>query len=198
MKNNLLRSLVLTVALVVICGLGYPLLGALFSDVAFHSQATGSLTANGSTEIGQPWNDGTSINPLWFNGRPDADNPLELNGVGGESGAANLGPRSKVLAADVATLTAEWRKVGVLHPTPDLVTTSASGLDPDITPADALVQVPMIEKSRGLSAATLDALIRRCTQGSQYGFLTPQFINVLSLNEGLAKLAGLAQHSAAG
>jgi K+-transporting ATPase ATPase C chain len=190
MRLHLLRSLALTVVLMVLVGVAYPLAGWALSQVAFHAQANGSLGANGSSLIGQPWGNGTAINPNWFNGRPDADNPLALNGAAGESGAANLGPRSRALASDVAALVAQWRAVGVAHPTADLVTSSGSGLDPDISPADALVQVPMLERSRGLSAATLDALVASQVHGAQFGFLGASYVNVLALNEALARLVG--------
>jgi potassium-transporting ATPase KdpC subunit len=188
MRLHLYRSVVVTAILLVLCAGLYPLAGWALSQAAFHNQANGSLTANGSTLIGQPWNNGTSINPHWFNGRPDPDNPLALNGVAGESGAANLGPRSKVLVAAVAALIAEWRAVGVLHPTSDLVTSSASGLDPDITLADAQVQIPMIAAARGLSTSTLDSLVHRELHGAQFDFLGTPYLNVLQLNEALATL----------
>lgn len=189
MVRNLFRSVVLTVVLALGCGLVYPVAGWALTQLAFHAQANGSVSANGSALIGQPWNNGTSINPRWFNGRPDADNPLELNGTVGASGATNLGPRSKVLVTSVRRLIGEWREVGVLHPTPDLVTSSGSGLDPDISLADAMVQVPMIARARHVAPASLRALVMSHVRGAQFGFLGQATINVLELNEALAKLA---------
>jgi potassium-transporting ATPase KdpC subunit len=187
MRTHLYRSVVLSVVLLVICGVGYNVAGWALSQAAFHSQANGSITANGSTLIGQPWGIGTAINPKWFNGRPDPDNPLELNGVAGESGASNLGPKSSALVQDVKTLIAEWHAVGV-DPTPDLVTSSGSGLDPDISAQDALVQVPMVAAARGIPASSLRALIAAHTTGAQFGFLGSSYVNVLQLNEALAAL----------
>jgi K+-transporting ATPase ATPase C chain len=189
MRTNLLRSAVLTVVLLVICGVIYPLGGWALAQLAFHDQANGSLTNYGSTLVGQPWNDGKSINPNWFNGRPDADNPLALNGVAGSSGASNLGPRSKALVTDVRALITEWRAVGVQHPTADLVTTSGSGIDPDITLADALVQIPMVARARGISSTRLRALVDSEVHGAQFGFLGVSYINVLELNVALSKLS---------
>lgn len=146
----------------------------------------------------------------WFNGRPDGtgpygavacdphapkgcapasggDNPLVANGVSGESGATNLGPRSKVLLADTRELAAWWHAHGI-DPTPDLVTTSGSGLDPDISQADALVQVPMISSATGVPTPALRTLIARETQGPELGFMGTSYIDVLQLNEALAKL----------
>ena len=132
MLIHLRRSLVMAVICMVFFGFIYAFAGTGVAQVLFPHQANGSLTANGSTLIGQNWS-----SPKWFHGRPDdtgpyaanpakgiagGDNPLEANGVSGESGATNLGPRSKVLLANTRELVAYWHKLGV-DPTPDLVTT---------------------------------------------------------------------------
>jgi K+-transporting ATPase ATPase C chain len=109
------------------------------------------------------------------------------NGNSGQSGASNLGPRSKVLLTNTQALVAYWNKLGV-NPTPDLVTTSGSGYDPDITAADALVQIPMVSKATGIPPSALRALIARETNGAELGFLGSSYVNVLQLNEGLANL----------
>lgn len=197
--RTLYRSVVLTLVMAVVVGVGYPVAGWALSQWWFHAQANGSLTKDGSSLIGQPWSttsNGTLvINPMWFQGRPDPDNPLELNGTPGESGSASLGPRSAVLVADTASFLAAWRKVGIEHPTEDLVTTSGSGVDPDITPADALVQLPMLLRARPyLSDAELRSLIARETQGPQGGFLGGSYLDVLQLNMALAKLAAAEGH----
>lgn len=195
--RQVVRSVILALVLFVICGVAYPLAGVAFSAAVFHSQANGSVAKNGSTSIGQPWSNLTaahpSIDPRWFQGRPDPDNPLGLQYPGGtmasgSSTQSNLGPRSQVLVNDVAAMVALWKKVGVSDPTTDLVTTSGSGLDPDITPQDALVQVPMVAKARHVSSSTLRALISKQTVGAQLGFLGQPYINVLQLNEALAAL----------
>ncbi|HEV2426832.1 MAG TPA: potassium-transporting ATPase subunit C, partial [Acidimicrobiales bacterium] len=173
----------------------YAYAGLGVSKLLFRHQADGSLTANGSTLVGQNWT-GTR----WFHGRPDdfgpyaasatqsgGDNPLSNNGKSGESGATNLGPRSATLRADTLALAKWWRAHGV-NPTPDLVTTSGSGLDPDISPADARAQIPMVAAATGVSAAALRALIIRDTHSAQWGFLGSSYIVVLQLNEGLATL----------
>ncbi len=105
----------------------------------------------------------------------------------GESGATSLGPRSKVLLENTEDLVAYWHKRGV-NPTPDLVTTSGSGYDPDISAADAIAEIPMVSNATGLSPSTLRALITRETQGAELGFLGSSYIDVLQLNEALAKL----------
>ena len=135
-----------------------------------------------------------------FHGRPDdtgpyaasktqsgGDNPLVANGVPGESSATNLGPRSSVLLKYTRELVAYWHKLGV-DPTADLVTTSGSGLDPDITPQDATVQIPMVPRATGITPSVLRKLIARETHSAEWGFLGSKYIVVLQLNEALAKL----------
>jgi len=178
-------------------GFVYAFAGTGVAQVLFRDQADGSITANGSTLIGQNWS-----SPKWFHGRPDdtgpyaanpkaspavpgGDNPLVANGNSGQSGASNLGPRSKTLLQNTQALVTYWHRLGV-DPTPDLVTTSGSGYDPDITPADALVQIPMVSKATGISPSALRALIGRQTHGTQLGFLGSSYIVVLQLNEALA------------
>jgi K+-transporting ATPase ATPase C chain len=92
-----------------------------------------------------------------------------------------------VLLENTKALIAYWHKMGV-NPTEDLVTTSGSGIDPDITPVDALAEVPMVSKATGLSPKTLDKLIARETNSAEFGFLGSDYIDVLQLNEALAKM----------
>jgi K+-transporting ATPase ATPase C chain len=193
---HLRRSLVFTAVSFVVFGLLYALAGTGVAQAVFPHQANGSLTASGSTLIGQNW-----AATRWFHGRPDdfgpyaadpkkgvsgGDDPLVANGVAGESGATNLGPRSRVLVHDTRALIAWWHAHGV-NPTTDLVTTSGSGYDPDITPADAIAQIPMVSKATGLSPVALRRLIARQTRGSELGFLGSPTVDVLRLNEALAR-----------
>jgi K+-transporting ATPase ATPase C chain len=195
--THLRRSVVMVLAASVVTGFLYVLAGTGLSQVLFRAQASGSLTSNGSSLIGQNW-----ASPRWFHGRPDdfgpyaanpakgiagGDNPLVANGVPGASGGTNLGPRSAVLLANTRALVKWWHAQGV-DPTPDLVTTSGSGLDPDITPADAYAQIPMVARSTGVAPARLRALIERETHPAQFGFLGSSYVAVLELNEGLARL----------
>jgi K+-transporting ATPase ATPase C chain len=195
-------SLVLTFA--------FALAGTGVSQLLFKHQADGSLTSRGSTLIGQNWSQTTcGTNPLGscvFQGRPDdlgpyadangattspvghgGDNPLIANGASGGSGATNFGPRSAEFLKYTNELVAYWHARGV-QPTPDLVTTSGSGYDPDISEQDALVQIPMVASATGLSDPVLRALIAKETQGTQLGFLGTSYIDVLQLNEALVKL----------
>ncbi len=196
MLHQLRRSLVLALVSLAFFGLLYGLLGVAAAQLLFRHQADGSLTQYGSTLIGQNWNGYrlTRIeDPKWFHGRPDADNPLQANGSEGASGSgpktwpADLGPRSRLLRDDVAALVRAWHAVGV-DPTADLVTNSGSELDPDISPQDAYVQVPMVARARGVPPATLRRLIARATEGPELGFLGAPVVNVLQLNEAVARL----------
>jgi K+-transporting ATPase ATPase C chain len=207
MLTQLRRSAVLCLICLVIFGLAYPLLGVGLSQLLFKHQAGGSITANGSTLIGQNWSDtkcsGHPLGSCVFQGRPDdlgpyasatlspaehpGDDPLVANGAAGESGATNLGPRSAELRKYTKELISYWHQRGV-DPTSDLVTTSGSGIDPDITPDDARAEIPMVSKATGLSDAALSHLINQETQGAELGFLGSTYIDVLQLNEALAHL----------
>jgi K+-transporting ATPase ATPase C chain len=206
MLVHLRRSFIFAVICMVMFGFIYAFAGTGVAQLFFKNQADGSVTANGSTLIGQNWSDtkcpGHPLGSCVFQGRPDdlgpyaanpkddvsgGDNPGVANGVNGESGASNLGPRSKVLLANTKELVAYWHKMGV-NPTPDLVTTSGSGYDPDISPMDATVQIPMVAKATGISPAKLRALIASQTHGAELGFLGSSYIDVLDLNVALAKL----------
>jgi K+-transporting ATPase ATPase C chain len=193
-----LRRSVLVALVLIVLTFAYTLVGTGVSQVLFKHQADGSITPNGSTLIGQNWS-----SPKWFHGRPDdtgpyasaktspaehpGDDPLVADGQPGESGATNLGPRSAELRTFTKELVAYWHKLGVT-PTPDLVTTSGSGYDPDITAQDAVVQIPMVSRATGIAPSTLRALIKRETNGAELGFLGSSYIDVLQLNEALAQI----------
>jgi K+-transporting ATPase ATPase C chain len=211
MLTQFRRGAIFCLICLVLFGIVYPLVGVGLSQLFFKHQADGSITASGSTLIGQDWSQtkcpGHLPGSCVFQGRPDAlgpysdvgkykgdnpaghpgDDPLVANGVAGESGATNLGPRSQELVNYTKILVKYWQARGV-QPTSDLVTTSGSGIDPDITPQDAQAEIPMVSRATGLSAATLQHLISQQTTGMQLGFLGSPYINVLQLNEALAKL----------
>jgi K+-transporting ATPase ATPase C chain len=206
MLVHLRRSLVMAVICMVFFGFIYAFAGTGVSQVLFKFQADGSVTKDGSTLIGQNWAatkcPGNPLGSCVFHGRADdtgpyaanakedisgGDNPLVANGFDGESAATNLGPRSLKLKENTIALVKYWHNLGV-NPTIDLVTTSGSGYDPDISALDATVQIPMVTKATGVSAAKLRALIRQQTHPAQWGFMGSSYIDVLQLNEGLAKL----------
>jgi K+-transporting ATPase ATPase C chain len=175
MLTHLRRSVVISAVFFVLLGLCYPLAETGIGQALFSRQANGSLSANGSTLVGQHW-----TGPRWFQGRPDADDPMATGGT-------NLGPRSKVLVADVRQQIDRLLREGIT-PTPDLVTTSGSGVDPDIAPVDAYAQVKAVARARGLPVATVRRLVAEHIEGEEFGFLGASYINVLQLNEALARL----------
>ncbi len=211
MINHLRRSIISVLVFTVFFGFLYAFAGTGVAQAFFRGQADGSITANGSRLIGQDWSQtrcpGHPLGSCVFQGRPDnlgpysdvgkykgdspvghpGDNPLVANGAAGGSGTTNLGPRSQELLNYTKELVAYWRSRGV-NPTPDLVTTSGSGLDPDITPQDAYAEIPMVSRATGISPSRLRSLINQQTQGMPLGFLGSPFVNVLQLNEALAKL----------
>jgi len=209
MLAHLRRSVILAVV-VLIATFVYAFAGTGVAQLFFKHQADGSITADGSTLIGQNWSNtkcpGHALGSCVFQGRPDdlgpysdtekknpspaghpGDDPLVANGAAGESGAVNLGPRSAELEGYTKILVAYWHARGV-DPTPDLVTTSGSGYDPDISQEDALVQIPMVSAATGLSDSVLRHLVTHETQGAELGFMGTSYIDVLQLNEALVKL----------
>jgi K+-transporting ATPase ATPase C chain len=175
MLRNLRQAVIVSLSFFVLLGLAYPLAATGIGRALFSHQANGSLTADGSPLVGQHW-----TSPEWFVGRPDTDNPMV-------TGGSNLGPRSKALVKAVSAQIAQLKKEGIT-PTPDLVTTSGSGVDPDIAPADAYAQVNAVAKARGLSAAQVRQLVASQIHAPEDGFLGASYVNVLQLNEGLARL----------
>jgi K+-transporting ATPase ATPase C chain len=206
MLAHLRRSVILGLIALVLTFV-YAFVGTGVSQVLFKHQADGSVGPNGSTLVGQNWSDtncpGHLPGSCVFQGRPDdlgpyssaktspaehpGDDPLVANGQPGETGATNLGPRSAEFRSYTEELVAYWHKRGV-DPTPDLVTTSGSGVDPDITPQDALAQIPMVSGATGISPSALRSLIAQETNGEELGFMGSSYIDVLQLNEALAQL----------
>jgi K+-transporting ATPase ATPase C chain len=181
--STLRPALVLFVALSVLTGLAYPLLVDGLGHVFFAREADGSVierngVAIGSAVIGQNFAD-----PGHFWGRPSASAPQPYNGLA--SGGSNLGPSNPALTDAVQQRIAALRALdpGNLQPVPvDLVTASASGLDPDISPAAARYQAARVARVRGLPAERVLALVDAHTQGRQWGLLGEPRVNVLALN----------------
>lgn len=201
-RRALLRQLrpaiVMTLLLTLIAGIIYPLAVTGAAQALFPSQANGSLVyvngkPVGSKLIGQYW-----TQPQYFHGRPSVT--LNLQGTpapyeADNSAGSNLGPTNKVLLQTVqqriAALKAENPDVPAGTPIPvDLVTASASGLDPDISVAAAYYQIPRVAKARGLSQATVQTLVNQHITGRLLGLFGEPRVNVLELN---LALDGLSQ-----
>lgn len=190
MKTLVRPMLSLFVALSVITGLVYPLVVTGIGRAAFPREAAGSLVykdgkAVGSALIGQHFDE-----PKYFWGRPSATAPMPENGVA--SGGSNLGPLNPALADAVKARIAALREADPTATLPvpaDLVTASASGLDPDISPAAAEYQVARVAAARKLPPDVVRGLVERYTQGRQWGIFGEPRVNVLKLNLALDALA---------
>jgi potassium-transporting ATPase KdpC subunit len=199
MLREIRPAIVVLVILTAITGLAYPLAMTGIAQVLFPSQSQGSLVESdgkvvGSALIGQQFTE-----DKYFHGRPSATTapdpkdptktvPVPYNAA--NSGGSNLGPSNKALVdrvqGDIDTLKKENPSASVPI---DLVTTSASGLDPDISPEAALFQVPRIAKARNLPENRIRELVADNTKGRLFGFLGEPRVNVLMLNLALDQLA---------
>jgi potassium-transporting ATPase KdpC subunit len=194
-------------AFTVLCGIVYPVVMWGVAQVAFKGQADGSLvTVNGkvvgSSLLCQEFVDAKG-NPLpqYFQPRPSNATSGAKNDYGcdpGYSGAANLGPNNSTLLTSVKQLQEQISKfdnVPVSKIPPDAVTSSASGLDPDISPANAAIQVDRVAATRHLPVSVVQALVKKYTQGRDLGILGEPAVNVLDLNIALAELPGQAAYN---
>jgi potassium-transporting ATPase KdpC subunit len=181
MKKHLLNAVLMTIATTVLLGIAYPLLVVGLARLFFPAQASGELIHRngvliGSRLIGQPF-----TGPGYFHSRPSAAGAAGYDASA--SGGSNLGPTNAQLVArlngDVARVQAE--NPGVPVPV-DMVTTSASGLDPDITPAAARFQIRRVALERKAPEAEIEKLVQEHTAARQWGFLGEARVNVLELN----------------
>jgi K+-transporting ATPase ATPase C chain len=193
-------AIVMIIAMTVITGLVYPLLMTGIAQAVFPYQANGSLIEKDGKVIGSALIGQSFTSDKYFHGRPsattqpDPKDPTKTVSVpyaADSSGGSNLGPTSKALVdrvkEDVARLAAE----NPTTPIPvDLVTASASGLDPDITPAGALFQVPRVAKARGMTENRVRQLVEAQTSGRLLGIIGEPHVNVLKLNLALDELKG--------
>ena len=183
MKALIRPAISLFVVLTVVTGVVYPLAVTGVAKAAFPEQAAGSLVVQddktvGSSLIGQNFSD-----PKYFWGRPSATSPMAYNGQG--SGGSNLGPLNPALTDAVKGRVDALRAAdpGNKAPVPvDLVTTSASGLDPEISVAAAEYQVARIARLRGVSPESVAGIVARHTQGRLFGLLGEPRVNVLDMN----------------
>ncbi len=189
MKTLIRPAVTLFLLLSVITGLLYPLLVTGIGQAAFPTQAAGSLIERdgkpvGSRLIGQNFTD-----PKYFWGRPSATAPQPYNAAA--SGGSNLGPLNPALKGAVASRVQALRAAdpGNTRPVPvDLVTASASGLDPQISPAAAEYQVARVARARGLAPEIVRKLVATWTEDRQWGVFGEPRVNVLELNLTLDQL----------
>lgn len=180
----------LVLVMTLITGIAYPLVVTGLSKVIFPKQAAGSLAYKngqpiGSVLIGQNFSD-----PRYFYSRPSAAGKDGYDAT--SSGGSNLGPTNKTFLDSAAKQAEKVRKDNGLSsaaPVPgDLITASASGLDPDISPEAAQIQVARVAKARNLSVQKVQDLVNQYTEGRQLGFLGEPRVNVLQLNMALDSL----------
>jgi K+-transporting ATPase ATPase C chain len=187
--RHLVTATLYTVFTVVLLGLIYPLVVWLFAAVLFHNQAAGSLIEENGKLIGSSLVGQLFTKPGYFHGRPSAA------GKGydpTQTGGTNLGPTSKKLIDATRDAVAALHKENpdATGPVPpDLVTSSASGIDPDISPEGALYQVERVAKVRGLPVERVRALVEEHVTPRQFGIFGEPRVNVLSLNRALDALA---------
>ncbi len=189
MLSQLRPALVLLIALHVLTGLLYPLAVTGVAQVVAPRLANGSLIVEGgrvrgSALIGQPFS-----SPGYFWGRPSATSAVPYDAAG--SAGSNLGPTNPALASAVRDRVAALRAAdpSLTGPIPvDLVTASGSGLDPDVSLAAALAQVPRVARARGLEPGQVRAIVQANAVGRTFGFLGEPRVNVLALNLALDRL----------
>jgi K+-transporting ATPase ATPase C chain len=183
MKKNLLTAIWMTVATTVIFGLLYPLAVTGLARVIFPRQANGKLIVVngktlGSSLIGQAFS-----SPGYFRSRPSAAGAAGYDADASGGGASNLAPTNSALITRVAADVEKAQKENPSAKIPiDLVTTSASGLDPHISPAAAEFQIPRVARERSMSEADVRTLVAKHTEARQLGFLGEPRVNVLELN----------------
>jgi K+-transporting ATPase ATPase C chain len=183
--KDLRAALLVLIALTLITGVLYPLAVTGVAQVAFPAQADGSLIRRDGAVIGSRLVGQSFDEPGYFWGRLSATAPAYN---GGASSGSNLGPLNPALADAVKVrIEALGAQAGTRVPV-DLVTASASGLDPHISPAAARFQVPRVARARGLDEARVAALVEQHVQGRQLGFLGEPRVGVLELNLALDAL----------
>ena len=194
--KNLITAILMTVVTTILLGLVYPLVVTGLAQVFFKDKANGQLIERkgviiGSRIIGQPFS-----SPGYFRSRPSAAGTVGYDA--GASSGSNLGPTNKKLIDRIKEDVEKLQAENPGKPVPiDLVTTSASGLDPHISPASAEFQVSRVARERGTSEEEIRRIVAAHTEGRQLGFLGEARVNVLDLNLDLDNSLGVIQRKGA-
>jgi K+-transporting ATPase ATPase C chain len=183
MLSELKPAILITIVFTVLTGLAYPLAVTGISQTLFHRQANGSLIERNGVVIGSELIGQNFAKPEYFHPRPSAAGSNGYDATA--SGGSNLGPTNPALADRLTKDAAQFHKDNPDYTGPipaDAITTSGSGLDPEISPANALAQSARVAKARGVSRETVVALINQNTQGRDLAILGEARVNVLKLN----------------
>jgi potassium-transporting ATPase KdpC subunit len=188
--KQLIISIRVTLVFAILTGVAYPLLVTGLAKAIFPHHANGSLIEPGGKTIGSELIGQRFTRPEYFQGRPSAAGNDGYDGLA--SGGSNLGPTNQHLIDRVQADAKKFRDANptATGPLPaDLVTASGSGLDPDISPASAELQIPRVAAARGMNAAALKDLVASHTEGRQFGIFGEPRVNVLKLNLALDQAA---------
>jgi K+-transporting ATPase ATPase C chain len=195
MKKNLITAILMTIATTILLGIIYPLVVTGLAKVLFPDKSRGQLIERngqlvGSRIIGQPFS-----GLAYFHSRPSAAGNYGYDAA--NSNGSQLGPTNQKLIDRVKQDTAQLQAENPQQAVPvELVTTSASGLDPHISPAAADFQVPRVARERGISEDELRRLLAKHTEGRQFGLLGEPRVNVLELNLDLDSIHPLQKRAA--
>ncbi len=198
MLQHIRPAVVLLILFSALTGLVYPLVITGVAQVAFPRAAGGELIEMDGKVVGSALIGQSFKSDRYFHPRPSATTDTDPNDLSktidapynaANSGGSNLGPTSQKLVDRVKAAVADWRAKAGPAPVPaDAVTTSASGLDPDISPQNALAQVASVAKARGLDEGTVRALVERSVERPAFGLVGEPRVNVLQLNLALDQL----------